>query len=128
LSIQGRTLVSSFSSSSECAIILVEDSGKNFGYLFHHPSHHLKKEGRKCCTHFVICGGGFWFLVFGDSGLRCWMDCWVLTGKLQVSSSIAHSSFLVLSFSSLHVPGEPAKAHTNSYAAGRPTDGPMMIS
>jgi hypothetical protein len=47
LSIQGRTLVSSFSSSSECAIILVEDSGKKFGYLFHHPSHHLKKEGRK---------------------------------------------------------------------------------
>jgi hypothetical protein len=87
-----------------------------------------RKEGRKRCTHFVICGGGFWFLVFGDSGLRCWMDCWVLTGKLQVSSSIAHSSFLVLSFSSLHVPGEPAKAHTNSYAAGQPTNEPMMIS
>ncbi len=64
MSIQGRTLASSFSSSSECAIILVEDSGKKFGYLFHHPSHHLKKEGRKETVH-SFCDLWWWVLVFG---------------------------------------------------------------
>ncbi len=39
------------------------------------------------------------------------MGCLALTGKLQVSSSIAHSSSLVVSFSSLHVPGEAIYVH-----------------
>ncbi len=35
-----------------------------------------------------------WFVSY--SGLRSWMGYSVLTGKLQVSPSIAHSSSLVL--------------------------------